>query len=398
MSLTSVQSDFGTNQNKSTLSDQEAAEISLRTYTKGLDDIRVFIGSEKVTYNVIETIEDRSTGLNGYVLENAETKEIVISFEGSKKFLDWTGNFDAFILGGENYTEPKNKNQFTSADKVVKTYIEKHGGENITFVGHSLGGALAEYFAVKYNSNAVTFAAPDIYNILTKEQKKQADNGDFKSNIISYTYSDDPISSFANKSIGSIYYMNDPREDDFEITFENHGIANYLNDDMFDDKGYYHPTILMDENLLGALVLSPLALKNSGEYDFPIVIKAAIMEDFVTGVKDNVRRIENTKKALENFWDFYSDEMKALKTKYDLKAGMDEFDMLSPLDVEEVFENLAKEQWKDVPLFFYRYEFEELIELIKNLHSDTDEIAFNMNKMSEELETTDKLLSQWLRF
>lgn len=33
-----------------------------------------------------------------------------------------------------------NKNQFTEADQVVKKYIIKYGADNITFVGHSLGG------------------------------------------------------------------------------------------------------------------------------------------------------------------------------------------------------------------------------------------------------------------
>src|SRR5699024_11919974 len=79
-----------------------------------------------------------------------------------------------------------NKNQFTEADHVVNKYIEAHGAENITSVGHSLGGALAEYFAVKYDSHAVSFAAPDIHNLLTKEQRRMVADGDFKDNIISY--------------------------------------------------------------------------------------------------------------------------------------------------------------------------------------------------------------------
>jgi len=87
-----------------------------------------------------------------------------------------------------------NKNKFTEAYPVVNKYIEEHGVENITFVGHSLGSALAEYFAVKYDSHAVSFAAPDIYNLLTEDQKQMVNNGAFKDNVISYAYLGESVS------------------------------------------------------------------------------------------------------------------------------------------------------------------------------------------------------------
>ncbi|MBU5265506.1 hypothetical protein [Virgibacillus proomii] len=39
--------------------------------------------------------------------------------------------------------------------------------------------------------NAVTFAAADVFDLLSKEDQERALNGEFKDNIISYTYPDE---------------------------------------------------------------------------------------------------------------------------------------------------------------------------------------------------------------
>ena len=159
----------------SSLTDQGASKIASETYVRNAENVRIELpDGEKVTYNVIETIEDKSTGLHGYVLENEITNEIVISFEGTQikngfiqSVNDIQEDINGIVLGDSNYTEVEgkavtyrgtpsqdallasgqakiedgkfirvNKNQFTEADPVVNKYIEAHGAENITFVGH----------------------------------------------------------------------------------------------------------------------------------------------------------------------------------------------------------------------------------------------------------------------
>ncbi|WP_198434094.1 alpha/beta fold hydrolase, partial [Virgibacillus salexigens] len=91
-------------------------------------------------------------------------------------------------------------NQFTEADHVVNKYVQKYGANNITFVGHSLGGGLAQYYAVEYDSNAITFAAADVFDLLSEENQKRALSGEFKDNVISYTYPDDAVGTFYKDS------------------------------------------------------------------------------------------------------------------------------------------------------------------------------------------------------
>ncbi|WP_077302443.1 lipase family protein [Virgibacillus pantothenticus] len=73
-----------------------------------------------------------------------------------------------------------NKNQFTEAAPIVGKYVKKHGANNIVFTGHSLGGGLAQCFAVKHDSNAITFASADVFDLLSKEDQERALNGEFK--------------------------------------------------------------------------------------------------------------------------------------------------------------------------------------------------------------------------
>ncbi len=419
----------------SKLTDEGAAKIAEKTYKRNAHSVILENGNEEVIYNVIEIIEDKSTGLHGYVLKNEKTKEIVISFEGTQKSMgltqsigDLNEDISGVVFGLSTYVEKENKptpyrgspgqdalfatgqakiengkvvkintNQFTEADKVVSKYIDKHGPENITFVGHSLGGALSEFFAVKYNSNAVTFAAPDIYNLLTKEQKKKVKNGDFKENIISYAYPDDLVSWFGNKSIGSTYFLAHPSDAGFLKTFENHGVKNYIGKDMFDKNGYFLANLLVDETLLGSPEKSPLAMKNSGLSNFNIVIKAYIMSSFVKGVEKNRTRIENTERSLLQFWDVYSEEMIVLKRKYNRMVGTGQYDMLSTGDVQEAFSSFGKEE-NSVPLVFNMYMYEELLQKTKLLLVDTEEIAFQKNQMNEDFKKADTMVAERLKY
>lgn len=392
------------------INDSEASKISLSTYERDLEKIVVEQLNEKdVIYNVIDTIEDKFTGLHGYVLKDEITNEIVISFEGTQKnngfiqgFNDVREDINGILLGHSYYTEEDylfgtNINQFTEADPVVNQYIEEYGAENITFVGHSLGGALAEYFAVKHDSHAVSFAAPDIYNLLTKEEKKMVDNGDFKDNIISYAYPDDIVSWYDNNSIGSTYFLDHPGEADFVKWFNNHSIKNYTNNEMFDEDGYFIPELLYDETLFNHPEKSPLALKNSGVENFNIVIKAFIMKLFALEVENNAELVENTEKAFGMFLEYYEEVMSDMKSKYNGLVGSGGYDLLSSADVDDVFTGLGKVE-NGIPIIFNIQQYEEILKALGELQTDTQEVAFHMTQMGDEFEKTDTLLAQWLEY
>lgn len=418
------------------LKDYGAAEISRETYKRNEQDITISTNHEVITYKVIEPIEDPETGLHGYVLQNEKNDDdIVISFEGTQKdegatqlIRDGKEDINSIIFGDSDYIKAEskpqkyrgsptqdalltsgqakiedgkfikiNKNQFTVADPIVTKQVQKYGAENITFIGHSLGGALSEYFAVKHDSHAITFAAPDIYNILTDKQKQKVNNGDFQDNIISYAYPDDLVSSYNHRVIGSTYYLSDPNEDELKQSLKNHSLKNYTKKSLFDKDGYFIPKLLYTHGLVGHPETSPLQLKNNGVGNFNILIQASIMRRYSQQVEEKADLIERTEKALKGFLDYYEDSMKEMKNKYINQAGSGEYNLLNSSDVNDLFSNLGKME-KGIPFIFDVEHYEEILHNISKLRKDTEEISFHMDKMGNDFEKTDNLLAEWLKF
>ncbi|WP_273854061.1 lipase family protein [Guptibacillus spartinae] len=462
------------------LRDYEAAYISFTSYSPLKKILRIRnVNGEISTWKRVDTITDVDTGLQGFVIQNVYTDEVVISFRGTEmptsekneiksKYVgspyqdallasgeaeikngditykkksvnpasiqeadkDVTEDVEGIILGDSNYTKKRygttaylgtpsqdaslssgqaeldakagtityiHKNQFTEAKEKVDKYVEKFGAKNITFVGHSLGGGLAQYFAITNDSNSVTFAAADIYSLLTPELQKRVDNGEFKDNSISYTFPDDVVGTHFKQSTGSVYYMSDPSQSGMPW-IESHGITNYLSEKLYDEDGYFVPEVLYDEYIQAQVTTSPLALKNSGVSDFHIKIQESLMKGYVQEMKQSEEQIEATKQALVAFLDTYMNKMRDIKSKYLNAVGSGRFDKLSEADVEGNFQEFTKPPEDGVPMLFDIKTFDSLMTALGDTHQDTSDIAFNMERMSNDLERADQLLAQWLRY
>ncbi|MBN8208944.1 hypothetical protein JI666_09320 [Bacillus sp. NTK071] len=215
--------------------------------------------------------------------------------------------------------------------------------------------------------------------------------------MISYTYPDDAVGTFYDKSVGSVYYMGDPAESSMPW-LETHGIKNYRSGSMYDEEGYFLPQSLFDENIQGKLTLSPLALKNSGVSDFHIQIQESLMEMYVQEMKQSEEQLEATKQALLDFLDMYMNSMRDIKRKYINAVGSGRFDKLNTADVEGYFHEFTKSPLDGVPMLFDIQMFDSLMASLGDTHQDTADIAYNMKRMSDDLMRADQLLAQWLRY
>ncbi|KKD50522.1 lipase family protein [Listeria seeligeri] len=112
---------------------------------------------------------------------------IVFVSRGSEELDDWNENL-GLVAKKDN-----KEGQFKAYDKFVNGTLEKFKTQDYSFTGHSLGGGLAQYEAVKHLKPAVTFAAARAFNKLTAQEQEKALNGEYWNLIKDYYHKDDVV-------------------------------------------------------------------------------------------------------------------------------------------------------------------------------------------------------------
>ena len=94
--------------------------------------------------------ENERTGSNAAtVYKSAATGKLVVAFQGTNEKLD--------VITGFKLFGKRDTGQVDWAKNTARAFVEKHGHNNVTFVGHSLGGRLARIARTETGANAVVF-------------------------------------------------------------------------------------------------------------------------------------------------------------------------------------------------------------------------------------------------
>ena len=142
---------------------------------------------------------------------------------------DWAEN-DAVIakrimLQKDPSYQDKSTEQLKASARALKDIMEKYPNAKINVYGHSLGSMDAQYSMaalqadqVKRIQQAYIYNGPDIYRILSPEQRKVVDS--IKTRIHNYADPDNPISMVGRDmvkgsigSVGLVYYVDSTKED-----------------------------------------------------------------------------------------------------------------------------------------------------------------------------------------
>ncbi|MBA3925448.1 lipase family protein [Listeria rustica] len=99
------------------------------------------------------------------------------------------------VKAGVGLLTSKTEGQFDDYDRFVHSTLKKYDVKDYSFTGHSLGGALAQYEAVKHTKPATTFAAARAYNKLTDAEQAKAKKGDYWNLIKDLRHQDDVVGS-----------------------------------------------------------------------------------------------------------------------------------------------------------------------------------------------------------
>jgi hypothetical protein len=110
-----------------------------------------------VAYTVLEFYPDSDTDLQMALYQNTETGNYVVAFRGTESLAD----LGTDIQMGISTLIGVLANQFTPAGETLANWIRDFtlSSSNTTIVGHSLGGALAQYFGANTGFETLTYNA-----------------------------------------------------------------------------------------------------------------------------------------------------------------------------------------------------------------------------------------------
>ena len=197
--------------------------ISEAEYDKSLkvgSPINVPDGNNEITVGIVKEIFHDISGLDGYVVENVETKEVIVLFQGSKQpfslggLIDWGLNDIPMAVNIFLQFQAATPQLYAAAKKLNQILID-YPEAQISLYTHSLGTMAAEFALANVTDpsrikEAHMYQGPNIYRQLTDAQKKTVDLLKYRihnyvddMDIVAFGY---PTSGSEN-SVGSVHHV-----------------------------------------------------------------------------------------------------------------------------------------------------------------------------------------------
>ena len=167
-------------------SDYERKLIAEKEYDNTLQvDNDIYIETRKSSIGTVRQVIENETGIKVYVVESPDQSEVSVLYEGSKApfdegwEVDWLANdipmAQNILKGEEGVTS-----QLKAAASILDDIMLEYPNAKISVYGHSLGSMNAQYALANVRdisriSGAYIYQGPNIYPVLTKEQRQRVD-------------------------------------------------------------------------------------------------------------------------------------------------------------------------------------------------------------------------------
>ncbi|KGL41814.1 hypothetical protein BMT55_01965 [Listeria newyorkensis] len=285
---------------------------------------------------------------------SGKTKEftnIVFTSRGSEDKADWSTN----LTDLPKHKLPKQDSQFKEYDNFVKNTLSSHTTKDYSFTGHSLGGALAQYEAVKHTKPAITFAAARSFNKLTPEEQAKAKNGDYFQLIKDFRHTGDAVGLLPPNAF--VFYQ--------QYYSANGAASDPINAHL--TEGFRKQ---FSSNGTTKLAISPDEIK----------AQADIIKSVATDIDRMIR-------LLEDFRRYESDAVKKMISKANNQTYGGEYDLLNENDVDNIVHDLAVSRTEGV----YRFHDEEILH---DLFNKLLERQYHLQQFAHEIGTAGQHMLQ----
>ena len=165
---------------------QKIAKEEYNTLYKENDDFQIVNDEGKLeTIGIVREKFHDNSGLDGYVVENVETKEVIVLFQGSEQpfslggLIDWGLN-DIPMVWNIYRQYQAATDQLHAASNKLNQILRDYPDAQISLYTHSLGTMDAQYALANVSDpsrikEAHIYQGPNIYMQLTDAQKKTVD-------------------------------------------------------------------------------------------------------------------------------------------------------------------------------------------------------------------------------
>lgn len=202
--------------------------------------IRVSDGNNTITIGIVREVFHDNTGLDGYVVENPETKELTVLFQGSKApgqegdWPDWVENNIPMVWNILTYKKSVTPQLDAAANK-LNQILKDYPDSKVNLYAHSLGSmevqiSLARVSDITRIGEVHIYQGPNIYPTFTEEERLKVDA--MKYRIINHVDEYDIIafgynSKNSNNAVGIVRHV-DSKNLGVDRFIEQHMWGGYL--------------------------------------------------------------------------------------------------------------------------------------------------------------------------
>ncbi|EEK47578.1 hypothetical protein FO497_29510 [Bacillus cereus ATCC 10876] len=364
--------------------DEDYFELSSMVYKKDyLEEGKEIKGIDGKLWKVIDTFDaDHTKVKNGlqaiavvpadkYKSGKKQYDDVIVAYRGTEfgRFDgDKTTDIVQITLGQKKnlgVAGEKVPTSFDSAVEFAEKIKKKYNPTSIHTTGHSKGAAEAQYVAAEMNCYATTYAAPNIYRLLSDKAKKRVDEGVMENKVVDYTHRKDAVGNFDQfgaPMIGKQFTTKSNGTDSIlaAVFMGQHPMSTFL--EMFHNNGSVRLELEPDD----------------------IIRHAKEIQKISDILSDIIRNIETFQQQEEE-----EEEVAKLKSQLKHETGPGgKYHLLEEHEVDEAIREVAKISQNGKDYFHDIQLAEELIHLLRKKQKELihfgDDIAYVANSLRDK--------------